>query len=135
MRNKIKCFISILLSLVVITSFATSAFAVEPRYSDTNSITVKLVISGTTASCDVRIYGADDTTSITDVNITLKDSENNPVGEWNNLSTTGKRFTFYDTVTNLTKGETYTLYATAKINRKGGVNTVSEKSSQPCPSK
>ncbi len=113
MQKKIKCLISILLSLIVIVSLATTAYAIEPRYSDTNSITVTLIFSGTTANCDVAIYGADDTTSITDVNITLKNSNNKIVGEWKNLSSTGKRFTFYDTVTNLTKGETYTLYATA----------------------
>ncbi len=135
MQKKIKCLISILLSLIVIVSLATTAYAIQPRYSDTNSITLILLFSGTTANCDVRIIGADDTASITDVNITLKDSNNKIVGEWKNLSSTGKRFTFYDTVADLTKGETYTLYASAKVNRKSGVETVSEKNSQTCPNK
>lgn len=135
MNGKLKCFISILLSFIMIIGLTTTVSAVEPRYLGTHSATVKLVFSGTTASCDVRITGADGTTSITDVNITLKDSKNNTVGEWRNLSSPNNRFTFYDTVTNLTKGETYTLSFTATINKDLGTESISGNSTVTCPSK
>lgn len=135
MQKKIKWLISILLSLVVIASLATTAFAVEPRFSDTHSVKVNVSFIGTTAHCKVGITGADGTTSITNVTITLKDSANNVVGEWLDLRSNGDNFSFYDSVSNLTGNETYTLSVSANVTRKGNIEPVAGSSSNTCPQK
>ncbi len=133
MCKKIKWLISICLALAMIVSLTISVLAIEPRYSDTNSVTVGLGFRGTTANCSVKIFGADGTTSISDINITLKDSSGNVAAEWLNLSSTGDRFTFFEIVTNLTKGEKYTLSVTANVNRNGKAEPVSDSNTQTCP--
>lgn len=131
MCKKIKWLISICLALAMIVSLTITVLAIEPRYSDTNSVSIGLGFNGTTANCDISIHGADGTTSISDINITLKDSSGNVAAEWLNLSSTGGRFTFFETVTNLTKGETYTLSVTANVNRNGKKEPVSGSKTKP----
>ncbi len=135
MPKKVKSLTSILLSILVIFSLIVSVDAIEPRYSDTDSITIGLGITGTTASCTVMIYGADGTTSIDKVNITLKDSKGNVKGEWKNLSTNSRKFTFFETVSNLIVGESYTLEFSANINRRTGVETIKDSRTATCSGK
>ncbi len=135
MQKKVKCLISIFLSLLVIFSLTVTVCAIEPRFSETNSMTVRLNFNGTTANCSVKIYGAKGTASIDNVNITLKDSKGNVKGEWKNLSSNDDYFSFSDSISNLTKGETYTLSASGNVNRNGNAEPVSGSSSNPCPSK
>lgn len=135
MDKKIKCLISIFLSMLVIFSLAVTVGAIEPRYSDTNSVTVRLVFSGTTAGCSVKIYGADGTKSINNVNITLKDSKGSVKAKWTDLSSNSDNYLFSETVSNLTKGETYTLVVSANVNRNGNTEPVSGSDSKTCPSK
>lgn len=133
MRTRIKKLVTIILTLVVTICFATTVSAVQPRYLFTKSITTNLSFSGTTANCSIKIYGSTSVKSITEVNITLTDSNGNPVGEWNNLSSTGQDFSFFDTVPNLVKEEQYTLSFTAKVNTNNGSETVSGSNSKYCP--
>ncbi len=133
MYTKTKWLISICLALAMIVNMTVTVVAIEPRYSDTNSVSAGLGFSGTTAICDISIHGADGTTSISNINITLEDSNGNVVAKWLNLSSTGKKYTFYETVANLTKGETYKLIVNANINRNGKKEPVSESKSQTCP--
>jgi len=135
MQKKVKCLISIFLSLLVIFSLTVTVGAIEPRYSDTDSASVQLIFNGTTAGCSVKIYGSDGTTSIDNVNITLKDSNGNVTAEWKNLSSTRKNFSFSDTVSDLTEGEKYTLSFSAKIKKGGNTESISGSSSQTCPKK
>lgn len=132
MQKKIKCLISIFLSLIVIASLATTVCAVEPRYSDTNSITVTLGFDGTTAACAVKIYGVDGTISIDNVNITLKDSNGNVKGIWTNLSSSGDYFSFSKTVPNLDIGKTYTLSVSANVNGNNNTELVKDSCTGTC---
>ena len=133
MHVKINKLIVILLVFVMVVSLATTAFAVEARYSNIKRIAANISFSGTTASCSVRIFGDESVTSITDVNITLSDSRGNTIESWSNLSSTGQNFTFFDTVTNLTKGETYTLSFSASVNVGGNSEPISGSSTNTCP--
>lgn len=132
MKKKIKCLISIILSLVVIIGTAMVATAVEPRFSDTNFVDVQLIISGTTAYCTVNVTGADGTKSITDGHVTLKDSKGNVLGDWTDLSSNNEVFSDFRTVTNLVKGETYTLSFTATVNGKNGSKPVTGSRTKTC---
>lgn len=132
MRIKAKYFISILLVLVIMACSAITIFAAEPRMSDTNSVTVRLTFSGTTAYCEAKVIGADGTTSITDGHLVLTDSKGTVVAEWTDLSANGKALTFSDSVSGLTKGETYTLTFSAKVNRNGRSEDVSNYVSKKC---
>lgn len=132
MQTRAKFFVSILLATVLLVCSAITAFAVEPRYSDTNSITVTLVFGGTTAYCDAKVTGADGTTSITNGHLVLTDSNGSVAAEWKDLSVTGKKFTLSETVSGLTKGETYTLTFSAKVNRNGVSEDVSNYVSKTC---
>jgi len=133
MRTKIKNLILIFLSLATVVSLTIVASAVEPQYSDTSSISIRLSFIGTTANCSVRVYGADSTTSISNVNITLSDSNGTVVGEWSNLSSIGRSFSYFDTVSDLNKGEQYTLTATAYVNGNNSSEFISNSKSQICP--
>lgn len=133
MHTKIKRAVAIILSFVMIVCFATTASAVQPRYSYTNATTIRLSFTGTTANCSIHIYGFSTVTSITDVNVTLKDSNGTPVGIWRNLSSTGQDFSFFDTVPNLNKGEHYNLSFSAKVNTDNGSEIISGSTSNDCP--
>ena len=135
MQKKVKCLITIILSLLVIFSLTVAVSAIEPRFSETNSIKVILGFNGTTADCSVKIYGVDGTQSIDNVNITLKDSKGNVKGEWTNLSTNGDYYSFSKSVSNLTKGEAYTLTASGNINGKTKTEYVKDSHTETCPSK
>lgn len=132
MQIKAKYFISILMALVVLICTATAVLAVEPRMSDTTKVTVTLVFSDTTAYCDAIVTGADGTTSITDGHLVLTDSNGTVVGDFPNLSSNSKKLTVSETVSGLTKGETYTLTFSAKVNRNGRSEDVSNYVSKKC---
>ncbi len=132
MRIKAKYFVSILLALVILACSAVTVFADEPRMSDTNSVSVWLAFSGTTAYCDAKVTGADGTTSITDGHLVLTDSNGTVVGDFPNLSSNSKKLTVSETVSGLTKGETYTLTFSAKVNRNGRSEDVSNYVSKKC---
>lgn len=131
MQIKAKYVISILMALVVMICTATAVSA-EPRYTDTNSVSVTLTFSGTTAYCDATVTGADGTTSITDGHLVLTDSSGTVVDERKDLSSNGKKLTVSMTVSGLTKGETYTLTFSAKVNRNGRSENVGNDVSKKC---
>lgn len=120
------------MALVVLVCTATAVSAVEPRYSDTSSVTVQLTFSGTTAYCTAIVRGADGTTSITNGHLVLTDSSGNVAAEWKDISSTGKSLTFSDNASDMTKGETYTLTFSAKVNRNGRSEDVSNYVSKKC---
>lgn len=64
----------------------------------------------------------------------MKDSNGNVKAEWKNLSSNSKSFSFFDTVSNLTKGETYTLAFSGNVNKNGNTENISGSSSKTCPS-
>ena len=120
------------MALVVLICTATAVLAVEPRMSDTTKVTVTLVFSDTTAYCDAIVTGADGTTSITDGHLVLTDSSGTVVADWTNLSSNSEKLTVSKTVSGLTKGETYTLTISAKVNRNGGSEYVGNYVSKTC---
>lgn len=132
MQIKAKYFISILMALVVLICTATAVLAVEPRMSDTTKVTVTLVFSDTTAYCDAIVTGADGTTSITDGHLVLTDSSGTVVADWTNLSSNSEKLTVSKTVSGLTKGKTYTLTISAKVNRNGESEYVGNYVSKTC---
>lgn len=132
MRIKAKYFISILLVLVIMACSAITVIAAEPRMSDTNSVTVRLTFSGTTAYCEAKVIGADGTTSITDGHLVLTDSNGTVVGDFPNLSSTNEILNVSEIVSELTIGETYTLTFSAKVNRNGRSENVSNSVSKKC---
>lgn len=132
MQIKTKHFFSLILAFVVLICTAMTVSAVEPRMSDTNKVTVQLVYSGTTAYCDATVIGADGTTSITDGHMVLTDSSGNIAAEWTDISATGKILTVSKTASGLTKGETYTLTFSAKVNRNGRSENVGNYVSKKC---
>ncbi|MCC8042900.1 MAG: Ig-like domain-containing protein [Oscillospiraceae bacterium] len=132
MQIKAKHFISIILAFVVMICTAMTVSAVNPRMSDTSSVSVTLTFSGTTAYCDAKVTGADGTTSITDGHLVLTDSDGTVVGEWENLSSSSKRLTVSKSVSGLTKNETYTLTLSAKVNRNVSSEYVGNYISKKC---
>lgn len=132
MQIKAKHFISIILAFAVLICTAMTVSAVEPRMSDTSSVTVRLTFSGTTAYCYASVTGAEGTTSITDGHLVLTDSSGTVVGEWENLSSNGKKLTVSKSVSGLTEGETYTLTFSAKVNRNGRSENVGNYVSDKC---
>lgn len=103
------------------------AVSVSARYSDTNTITLSLSYSSEKgATCYGKIIGKSGTTSITNCNFTLTDSDGNEVKSWSNLSATGATLTFSKSASGVTKGETYTLSVSATVNRNGSSENVSD---------
>lgn len=132
MQIRAKHFVSIFFVFVVLLCTATAVSAVEPRLSDTNSVSVWLVFSGTTAYCDAKVTGADGTTSITNGHLVLTDSNGTVVADWNNLSSNSDKLTVSKVASDLIKGETYTLTFSAKVNRNGRTENVSNYVSKKC---
>lgn len=133
MRNKkVISIFSIILSFVLIICTSTAATAVEPRLSDTSSATLTLSFSGTTAYCVATVKGADGTSSISDGKLILTDSNGKEVASWINLSSNGKTLYVSKTAYGLTEGEKYTLTISAKVNRNGNTEKVSNSISKTC---
>lgn len=132
MQIKAKYFISILMALVILICTATLVSAVEPRMSDTTKVTVTLAFIDTTAYCEAIVTGADGTTSITNGHLVLTDSSGTVVAEWTNLSSNSKRLAVSKSTSGLTKGETYTLTISAKVNRNGRSEDVGNYVSKKC---
>ncbi len=135
MKTKIKHLISIILSFAIIILTATVVTASEPRYSDTHSLYITLSFNGTTANCVVDLIGADGTTSITDGHLILTDSSGNVKGDWKNLTSKSDTLFASKSVSELTKGETYTLSFSANVKRNGNTEYVSGSKSETCPQK
>lgn len=135
MRKKIKSLSSIFLALLIMMLTATTVSSVEPRFSDTHSVIILLSISNTTATCQVEVEGANGTTSIKDGCLILKDSKENIIGNWTNLSSSGSTMSVSKTVENLVKGETYTLTFSANVIRNGRTEPISGSKSKTCPNK
>lgn len=129
----VKRLIAVFLSLILVVCFSTTISAVEPRYSYTNGMTVRLYFMGTTANCSINITGSELVTSIDNVNITLTDSRGNLAGTWSNLSSTGQDFMFFDTVPNLKKGEHYILTVSAKVHAGNKSETITGTATNDCP--
>lgn len=132
MKIREKHLISIILALVVLACVSITVSAIEPRYSDTNSVNVTLAFDETTADCSATVVGARGTTSITDGHLVLTDSKGTIIAEWSNLSAIGNFFTFSDSASGLTKGKTYTLTFSAKVNRNDRSEDVSNYVSKTC---
>lgn len=117
----------------MIIGLSTTASAVEPRYSDTHSVTIQLTFDGTTAYCEAELTGANGTKSITDGSLILTDSQGNPVGKWTNLSSNTDTLAISKSITGLNKGGTYTLSFSATVNRNGNAEPVSKSITKTCP--
>ena len=111
------------------------ATAVEPRYSDTDSLLLYLTISDTTAYCEVNLTGSYGTKSITNGHLTLTDSSGTTVGDWPNLSSPNSKLVISKTVKELKRGETYTLTFSAYVNKDGKSEYISDSLSKTCPRK
>lgn len=108
--------ISLFLALVILTCSATVVNAVQPRYSDTSSVSLSLKYSGTTAYCQVTVNCTSDITGITNGSLVLRSSKGNVVKSWTNLTSNSNTLSVFKTVSGLTSGETYTLNFSAKVN-------------------
>lgn len=100
--------------------------AATPRFSDTSHATIKITYSGDMAYCIANFYGADGTTSISNGVLKLVDSNGIVVGLWSGLSATGQSMLVTKATANIVKGETYTLIASATINRNGSSETIKD---------
>jgi type 1 fimbria pilin len=101
------------------------ATPVEFQPFSTNTHTLNLTFSGTTANCGLTIVGATGTTRIDNVNITLRDNLGNTVAQWTNQSANGTRFIFSRTASPVVVGRTYTLSFTGTVHRNGVATPVS----------
>lgn len=113
--------------LVVCTIFCLtiSVSAMEPRYSETTTISLNLSFTSEGAKCYCKIVGGTGTKSISDCTVTLTDSNGDEVKSWKNLSSTGSILYFSENASEATSSGTYTLAVTATVNRNGNSEPVS----------
>lgn len=118
-----KGLIALMTALLLFCIASISAFAQpQPRFTDTDSVTVRLSISGTTASCNVKIVGKAGTTLI-EADMELQDENGNTVKSWSS-SAESRTLNVTKTAT-VEKGQTYTLYIDATVYRNGGSESIS----------
>jgi len=112
---------------LVVACLSMTAFATPVGFQpfSTNTHTLTLSFSGTTANCVVTINGAPGTTRIDNVNITLRDNLGNIIGQWRNLSATGTTFRWSGSASPTVVGRTYTLSFTGTVHRNGVATPVS----------
>ena len=107
-------------------SISTSAtVAIQPFAVNTNTYTTSLYFSGSTASCNLTIYGATGTTQISNCTITLKESNGTLIKEWTNQSVVGNELYFSKTATTVSSGKTYILSFSATVYRNGTTENIS----------
>lgn len=123
--KKVKFYSSILVALCMLLGFVLPSFADEaqPRYSNSNTSTISLNFNSGKATCIGSINGRTGTTSITNCNVTLKNSSGLVVASWNNLSSNSSTLNFSKS-TSVSRG-TYTLSFTAKVNVNGTSENIS----------
>lgn len=125
MSKKFKKIVSLLCASLMMMLMAVPVSATM-RYTGSNMVYFYLTFSSASAGCDVRITGAEGTTSITDCTVKLTDSNGNTVKTWTGLSTSGKVLNFSGTASGVTKGETYTLSVRATVNRNNTIEIISD---------
>ena len=112
------------ISILCLTISASALIAIEPL--STNTYTLSLTFSGTTATCGLTINGASGTTKIDNCTVTLTDDSNGAVvAEWTNLSATGARLFFSRNASPVVRGRIYTLSFSATIHRNGTTQPIS----------
>lgn len=123
--KKMKLCSSILVVICMLLGFVLPSFADEaqPRYSASNSSQLILSFDSGKAYCYGKISGRTGTTSITNCNVTLKDSSGSVVASWSNLSSNSSTLNFSKS-TSVSRG-TYTLSFTAKVNVNGTSENIS----------
>ncbi len=121
-----------ILAVCMLFCIRVSVSAIEPKYTENSTISVRLTFSSNEALCYFKIAGGTGTESISDCDVTLKDSKGTTVKSWTDLYSTRSSLTFSESVSNLTTKETYTLSVTATINRNGGTEPISGSTSSTC---
>lgn len=116
MKKTIKKLFAIALAVVTLMIFAVSVYAVQPKYTNTYSVTLNLSFTSSGANCYCKIKGISTVKSITNGTMQLLDSNGNIVATWSNLSATGNQLIVSKTATNIVAGETYTLTISAYVN-------------------
>lgn len=122
---KKRLFPLLLLVAICLTAIA-SASDIVPYWNNIHRITPILSISNNTASCNVSIVANSDTSRI-DADIVLQEqnSRGNYVNKhsWNTKTVYNTpNLNFYDTVSNLTAGDTYRLKVTVTVYNSSGVS-------------
>ncbi|MBQ8640774.1 MAG: hypothetical protein IJ480_01030 [Clostridia bacterium] len=123
MKNK--KYSTLLLTLLLIVSvipFNISANEIMPLWDNTRSVYITHGLVDGNACCSVDINALTGTSKIDNVDITLYRIIGSAlvlVEEWEDLSTTGSIFNFYDEVENVPGGYTYRLTVTADVHRYG----------------
>lgn len=124
---KTKKLLSIILLLILsfnIVSLPILADDIMPRWQNIFSVTINHGLDDSTACCYVRVKAYSGTDKIDNIDINLYQMVGSAlilVASWNDLSTTGDEFTFYDEVSDVVGGYTYRLAITADVHRYGYV--------------
>lgn len=132
MKKIVKKSFSLLLAVLLLTVFAASVYAVQPRYTTVSNVRLTITPTANGASCYCKIEGNSNVTSITDGVMELRDSSGTVVATWSNLSASGRQLTVTRTAANVSKGETYTLTITAYANTSTSSEYISEAVSGTC---
>lgn len=120
-------FISIVLLLVLsfnILSLPIFADEIMPRWQNIFSVHINHGLDNDTACCYIRVKAYSGTDKIDNIDIKLYQMVGNAlilVASWDDLSTTGDEFAFYEEVDDVIGGYTYRLAITADVHRYGYV--------------
>ena len=126
-KKRLICFIFTVVILLSTVVCSTSASDVVPLWDNTYRVRITHGLVDGKACCNVEIIGYTGTSEIDNVTITLYKKVGNAlilIEEWENLSATGSKFSFYDEVAGVASGYTYRLTVTADVHRNGTVENI-----------
>lgn len=128
-KNKERLICSILAVIILMSTLVYTAFAsdIMPLWDNTYSVSITHGLVDGKACCNVEIIGYSGTSEIDNVTITLYKKVGKAlilIEEWENLSATGSKFSFYDEVAGVASGYTYRLTVTADVHRNGTVENI-----------
>lgn len=128
MKNK-RIFCALIAVVILLNVLACTIFAddIMPLWDNTRSVHITHGLVDGKACCSVNIYGYSGTSKIDNVTITLYKKVGKAlilIEEWENLSATGSKFSFYDEVAGVASGYTYRLTVTADVHRNGTVENI-----------
>lgn len=107
--------------------FSHTIYSVQPKWTNTNMVTLYHENIDGDAHCEVVIQGLVGTTRIDNVDIKLYVSYQGSlfsVEAWEDLYVNGSQFEFYDIVENIEPGLKYRLKVTADVHRNGTVESI-----------
>jgi hypothetical protein len=127
--------LAVFMLVTAVPSASAAQSGIAPFWTNTSTVTVSILLSGTSATCEAEVVGFPGTTSITGNMYLYKKNQNGTftlLKSWLNQSVSGNVLEMSESYT-VTGGVTYKLSVSAVVTRNGTSESVSNSVERSVP--